>query len=254
MSIINFIFLFIDWLIVWLSNDIRIEIQLQRNMCIVNCCCCCCLCLCYWCLSAQHLISTLIIKIICFVDLIHIFFIVTVCIFSPFLSWPLDGLFSIRFLGENQRIKFGKHTLFLLILKFFLLPFTSGVCFVRWSVWNYLMNFFHSIVTIEYWRKNGWQFWTTPTSFNIKSVLLVLIKCHCFFSFIHFVSRIAGNIIPDIIPVPPIRPEDLPQNIGTNNLLACLVCGSMIDITIKKDQHVVKCDNCNEATVSLSTL
>lgn len=61
---------------------------------------------------------------------------------------------------------------------------------------------------------------------------------------------IAGNHIPDVIPVPPIRPEDLPQNIGTNNLLACLVCGSMIDITNKKEQHVVKCENCNEATVS----
>lgn len=74
----------------------------------------------------------------------------------------------------------------------------------------------------------------------------------CCFSVIHFhfFFLIAGQIIPDIIPVPPIRPEDLPQNIGTNNLLACLVCGSMIDITVKKDQHVVKCDNCNEATVS----
>ncbi|KAH9511121.1 type 1 phosphatidylinositol 4,5-bisphosphate 4-phosphatase isoform X2 [Dermatophagoides farinae] len=61
-------------------------------------------------------------------------------------------------------------------------------------------------------------------------------------------STSTGNHIPDVIPVPPIRPEDLPQNIGTNNLLACLVCGSMIDITNKKEQHVVKCENCNEAT------
>ncbi len=52
------------------------------------------------------------------------------------------------------------------------------------------------------------------------------------------------------IVVPPIRTQDLPQSIASNNLLACLVCGSMIDISDKKEQHVVKCNNCNEATVS----
>lgn len=30
--------------------------------------------------------------------------------------------------------------------------------------------------------------------------------------------------------------------------VACNVCGSKIDIASKKDQHVVKCDSCNEAT------
>ncbi|KAH9395075.1 Transmembrane protein 55A [Tyrophagus putrescentiae] len=50
------------------------------------------------------------------------------------------------------------------------------------------------------------------------------------------------------IVVPPIRTQDLPQSIASNNLLACLVCGSMIDISDKKEQHVVKCNNCNEAT------
>jgi len=49
------------------------------------------------------------------------------------------------------------------------------------------------------------------------------------------------------ISVPPIRTQDLPQP-PPNNLLACLVCGSMIDISDKKEQHVVKCANCNEAT------
>lgn len=32
----------------------------------------------------------------------------------------------------------------------------------------------------------------------------------------------------------------------------CQVCGSMIDITEKKNQHVVKCEVCKEATVSIA--
>lgn len=34
------------------------------------------------------------------------------------------------------------------------------------------------------------------------------------------------------------------------SIVPCRVCGSMIDINNKKDQHVVKCEHCNEATVS----
>lgn len=34
------------------------------------------------------------------------------------------------------------------------------------------------------------------------------------------------------------------------SLVQCRVCGSMIDINNKKEQHVVKCEYCNEATVS----
>lgn len=55
--------------------------------------------------------------------------------------------------------------------------------------------------------------------------------------------------------IPPIASEALPAPAGAttvNNLLACLVCGSMIDVTNLKEQHVVKCANCNEATVSLT--
>lgn len=33
-------------------------------------------------------------------------------------------------------------------------------------------------------------------------------------------------------------------------MVTCRVCQSMIDITTKRDQHVVKCNHCNEATVS----
>lgn len=59
-------------------------------------------------------------------------------------------------------------------------------------------------------------------------------------------SSSSGNQAPEVVP--PIRIEDVTQNILTSNVLACLVCGSMIDITNKKEQHVVKCENCNEAS------
>lgn len=36
------------------------------------------------------------------------------------------------------------------------------------------------------------------------------------------------------------------------SIVPCRVCGSMIDIMNKKDQHVVKCEYCNEATVSIT--
>ena len=55
--------------------------------------------------------------------------------------------------------------------------------------------------------------------------------------------------INPVIPVPAIRPEDIPTNVASKNVLACQVCGYMIDITDKKEQRVVKCKNCNEATV-----
>lgn len=38
------------------------------------------------------------------------------------------------------------------------------------------------------------------------------------------------------------------------SMLQCRVCGSMIDINNKKEQFVVKCEYCNEATVSPAKL
>lgn len=37
-------------------------------------------------------------------------------------------------------------------------------------------------------------------------------------------------------------------------MVTCRVCQGMIDITSKRDQHVVKCLQCNEATVSYITI
>lgn len=36
-------------------------------------------------------------------------------------------------------------------------------------------------------------------------------------------------------------------------MVTCRVCQAMIDITLKREQHVVKCNQCNEATVSISS-
>ena len=52
--------------------------------------------------------------------------------------------------------------------------------------------------------------------------------------------------------VSPIGPDELPPpyNIlgGCVTMVSCRVCSSTVDISGKKDQHVVKCTSCNEAT------
>jgi len=55
--------------------------------------------------------------------------------------------------------------------------------------------------------------------------------------------------------VPFIGPDELPppyQSSGTGGvpMVTCRVCQNMIDITTKREQHVVKCTHCTEATVS----
>jgi len=52
--------------------------------------------------------------------------------------------------------------------------------------------------------------------------------------------------------VTPIGPDELPPPYNTLTggvpMVSCRVCNNMIDISGKKDQHVVKCPQCNEAT------
>lgn len=54
--------------------------------------------------------------------------------------------------------------------------------------------------------------------------------------------------------VAPIGPDELPPSYqasqGSMHMVTCRVCQAMIDISGKRDQHVVKCSQCNEATVS----
>ncbi|XP_054712062.1 type 1 phosphatidylinositol 4,5-bisphosphate 4-phosphatase-like isoform X2 [Uloborus diversus] len=57
---------------------------------------------------------------------------------------------------------------------------------------------------------------------------------------------------PTYVEVPPIGPDDLPPPYSPSPqgvpMVSCKVCGFMIDITSRSDQHVVKCSSCNEAT------
>ncbi|XP_073968490.1 type 2 phosphatidylinositol 4,5-bisphosphate 4-phosphatase [Rhodnius prolixus] len=53
--------------------------------------------------------------------------------------------------------------------------------------------------------------------------------------------------------VSPIGPDELPPSYqaalhGNAPMVTCRVCQAMIDVSGKRDQHVVKCSNCNEAT------
>ncbi|KFM66891.1 Transmembrane protein 55B, partial [Stegodyphus mimosarum] len=54
------------------------------------------------------------------------------------------------------------------------------------------------------------------------------------------------------VTVPPIGPDELPPPYSPSPhgvpMISCKVCGFMIDITGRREQHVVKCSSCNEAT------
>lgn len=74
-----------------------------------------------------------------------------------------------------------------------------------------------------------------------------LINCRCSFaeesqSTVNTVSTIG----PDELP-PPYQSATQ----GGMPMVTCRVCQAMIDISGKRDQHVVKCCQCNEATVCL---
>lgn len=52
-----------------------------------------------------------------------------------------------------------------------------------------------------------------------------------------------------------IGPDELPPPYSANEdrglpMVTCRVCSAMIDISWKREQHVVKCNQCNEATVT----
>ena len=59
----------------------------------------------------------------------------------------------------------------------------------------------------------------------------------------------------NVSTISPIGPDELPppyQQAGMP-MVTCRVCQAMIDISGKREQHVVKCSECNEATVSFSS-
>lgn len=55
--------------------------------------------------------------------------------------------------------------------------------------------------------------------------------------------------------VSPVGPDELPPPYTPSSsgvpMVTCRVCQAMIDISGKVDQHVVKCNQCNEATVCM---
>lgn len=68
-------------------------------------------------------------------------------------------------------------------------------------------------------------------------------KIYCNFLQIIFIATVS-SIGPDELP-PPFQQEMS----GGVPMVTCRVCQAMIDITWKREQHVVKCTQCNEATV-----
>lgn len=61
---------------------------------------------------------------------------------------------------------------------------------------------------------------------------------------------------PTVVTVPVIGADELPppytpSPTGGIPMINCKVCQSMINIEGKTHQHVVKCNVCNEATVSM---
>lgn len=67
---------------------------------------------------------------------------------------------------------------------------------------------------------------------------------------------ILGAGIVDQATASPIGPNEVPPTFsqapsGGVPMVTCRVCAAMIDISSKKEQHVVKCHQCQEATVNI---
>lgn len=70
-----------------------------------------------------------------------------------------------------------------------------------------------------------------------------------------FFNFLGANIQPQQTTTSSIGPDELPPPYTSNEdrglpMVTCRVCSAMIDISWKREQHVVKCNQCNEATVS----
>lgn len=65
-----------------------------------------------------------------------------------------------------------------------------------------------------------------------------------------FVAGVAQATVSSIGPdeLPPPYHQATQSGVP---MVTCRVCQDMIDITNKREQHVVKCGKCNEATVSV---
>lgn len=77
-------------------------------------------------------------------------------------------------------------------------------------------------------------------------------KIFDWFYYVHIIHKkgavtqaTVSSIGPDELPPPYQQASG-----GGIPMVTCRVCQAMIDITFKREQHVVKCNQCNEATVS----
>ena len=101
---------------------------------------------------------------------------------------------------------------------------------------------------------------------------VMLIKCNgCIRcqTVIHAARHRAGPVSDNIVLcfsaagtegtiVSPVGPDELPPPYTPSSsgvpMVTCRVCQAMIDISGKVDQHVVKCNQCNEATVRVRVM
>lgn len=72
-----------------------------------------------------------------------------------------------------------------------------------------------------------------------------------------FIYLADGALVPQQTTASSIGPDELPPPYTSNEdrglpMVTCRVCSAMIDISWKREQHVVKCNQCNEATVRKS--
>ena len=91
---------------------------------------------------------------------------------------------------------------------------------------------------------------TDPKNKNLRSISITLLA--------------DGGVQPSapqqqVVTVPPIGPDELPPPYtpmapGSQLMINCKVCQAAVNIDGKQNQHVVKCNVCNEATVSIDHL
>lgn len=98
----------------------------------------------------------------------------------------------------------------------------------------------------------------TPISdclLSLDCIGLSTIQIISLFNLFLFLENIYPKGPDDQTTVSPIGPGEVPPPYqqmpqGGVPMVTCRVCQAMIDITSKRDQHVVKCHQCQEATVS----
>lgn len=61
-----------------------------------------------------------------------------------------------------------------------------------------------------------------------------------------------GGIHASSLPVEPPPSYSYSTKEGERTVLVCKVCQNLIDISTRRDQHAVKCEKCNELSVSCS--